>query len=511
MSKLNKAPAINIIEAIHDQNLFRPFFRDLESWWTWEVFLKALFCLPMESTELGIYQVCTGRQIPPERLPREAWVVAGRRSGKSFMAALIGSYFALFRDYRPHLAPGERVHILILAADRMQTRNILNYVKGFLSGNKMFSRLVENEKTESIELKNRVSITVATSSYRSVRGYSAALVVADEVAFWADDTGSNPASETMRALRPALATIPGSLLLGISSPYSQTGPLWQVHKEHYGREESDVLVWQASTRIMNPTISQVLIDQETEADPEAARSEWEAEFRTDLESFLDPMALEAVTRPGRYELPWVRGTFYHAFVDPSGGRVDAAGLGIAHSEQGIVVLDLARKWKAPHDPGQVVGEMAEILKGYGVRQVTGDRYAGAWPEREFLKHGIIYQASQKDRSSLYLELLPMVLSGKVELLENKSLLAELRSLERRTRSGGRDSVDHPPRGKDDLANACAGALTLAAAVMAQPIEYMSVARRISMFDESVGRMKDRPDHSDDLVPMGRINRCKRGF
>jgi hypothetical protein len=34
------------------------------------------------------------------------------------------------------------------------------------------------------------------------------------------------------------------------------------------------------------------------------------------------------------------------------------------------------------------------------------------------------------------------------------------SLERRTSRGGRDSVDHAPGSHDDLANACAGALSL---------------------------------------------------
>ena len=34
--------------------------------------------------------------------------------------------------------------------------------------------------------------------------------------------------------------------------------------------------------------------------------------------------------------------------------------------------------------------------------------------------------------------------------------------EGRTRSGGKDTIDHPPRGHDDAANAACGALLLAA-------------------------------------------------
>jgi hypothetical protein len=48
------------------------------------------------------------------------------------------------------------------------------------------------------------------------------------------------------------------------------------------------------------------------------------------------------------------------------------------------------------------------------------------------------------------------LSAVIELLDHPRLTAQLRSLERRTSRGGRDSIDHPPGGHDDLANAVAG-------------------------------------------------------
>ena len=68
----------------------------------------------------------------------------------------------------------------------------------------------------------------------------------DEVAFWRSETSANPAEETVRALRPSLATLaPHSLLIGASSPYSRQGLLWHQYRKHYGREGCRVLVWQA--------------------------------------------------------------------------------------------------------------------------------------------------------------------------------------------------------------------------------------------------------------------------
>jgi len=453
---------MNIIKAIQDDNLFKPLFRDLSTWASWQVFLKALFALPMSKGELALYRECTGRETPPKTPFREAWVPTGVRSGKSFIAALTAVFLACFRDYRPYLAPGERAEILIIASDRTQAGVIFRYIKGFLAANPMMARLVESEKTESIDLTNRVTLRVATCSYRSIRGFTAAAVICDEVAYWRSDDGANPGVEVLRALRPRLATIPNSLLLAISSPYARSGPLWQAFTDHHGKDDSDILCWKAPTRLMNPTIPQALIDRDMTLDPEAARSEWEAEFRSDLEAYLPLEAIEAAMVQGRYEIPPMEGVNYLAFSDPSGGRRDAATLAIGHLEKEVVILDLARRWRAPHDPGIVAGEMAEILKTYRIFEVVGDRYGGAWPEQEFRKHGITYQAAEKDKSTLYLEFLPLMLSGRVELLDSKPLAAELRALERRTRKGGRDLVDHPPKLHDDLANSVAGVCTVLA-------------------------------------------------
>ena len=48
-----------------------------------------------------------------------------------------------------------------------------------------------------------------------------------------------------------------------------------------------MLVWQAPTRVMNPNINERTIAEAYEDDPAAARSEYGAEFRADLESFID--------------------------------------------------------------------------------------------------------------------------------------------------------------------------------------------------------------------------------
>jgi hypothetical protein len=93
--------------------------------------------------------------------------------------------------------------------------------------------------------------------------------------------------------------------------------------------------------------------------------------------------------------------------------------------------------------------------------VTGDKYAAQWVVEAFSKVDIKYLASERDRSAIYLDCLPLFTSGRVRLIDNPRLVSQFAALERRTFSTGRDRVDHGSSGKDDACNSAAGALVLA--------------------------------------------------
>jgi hypothetical protein len=61
---------------------------------------------------------------------------------------------------------------------------------------------------------------------------------------------------------------------------------------------------------------------------------------------------------------------------------------------------------------------------------------------------------------LYTDLLPHINSCRIQLLDNPRLIAQLTALERRSARGGRDTIDHPPNGHDDIANAVAGLVSI---------------------------------------------------
>jgi len=445
---------MNIIEACYDPQLFRPFFKELSTWRAWLILLKAFYGQPPAPGDLALFRKHTGRTTWPDRPAKELWIICGRRSGKSFTAALLALYEACFKKHR--LAVGEQGHVLICSPTRYQARIIKGYLSGFINENQMLRSMILSETAWEIELDNHIIISVFSSDFRSIRGYTAVAAVVDELAFLAS-AGASPDFETLRAIRPALATSGGPLIC-LSTPYSRAGALYETHKQHYGRD-GEILVWQAASREMNPTLSQKTIEKAMQADPDGARAEWYGEFRNDVSSYATREAVEACVVPGRYELPPVPGVRYYAFVDPSGGSKDSMTLAVAHSEQGKkAVLDLVRERKPPFSPEAVVQEFCATLKTYRIGRVVGDRYGGEWCREPFRKEGIHYNVSSATKSDIYAGFLPLINSGRVELLENQRLINQLLHLERRISRGGKDSVDHGPGGHDDVINAAAGAL-----------------------------------------------------
>jgi hypothetical protein len=290
---------------------------------------------------------------------------------------------------------------MIIAADRKQARTIFRYVTALLKET-ILAELIERETADTIDLTNGITIEILTASFRTVRGYSLVACLADEIAFWrSDESGANPDKEIIGAIRPAMATIPGAMLLCGSSSYARRGVLWDSYRRHYGKD-SPVLVWKAATRTMNPSVPQSYIDEATEADPASAAAEYGAEFRSDVETLISREAVDACTVADRRELPAWKGENYVAFVDPSGGSADSMTLAIAHKSMWseAAVLDAVREMRPPFSPDDVVSEFVALLKTYGIRTVHGDRYAGEWPRERFRAHGVRYEPSTKAKGDL---------------------------------------------------------------------------------------------------------------
>ena len=478
-----------IIEAMDSSELFSPLFKDVNTWKSWRTVLKALYGLELEREERELFIKHTERKIVPDRGFKEMYCIIGARGGKSYISALIACYTALFGDFKEHLAKGERAWIFCIATDKDQARIVLDYIKGILE---LFPEIVEKELMWQVELCNKVTISVKTCNYRAGRGFSTACIILDELAFYRDERSANPAEELLISLLPRL--LPNGLLIGISTPYGKFGYLYEIYKQHYGKDDSDVLVWKAPTVVMNPRHEQSWMDRLLKRDKIKMRAEYEAEFREDVESYLSEDEVDAVITKGiRGSLP-VLGTRYFCFVDMSGGRKDYFALSIGHNEGGRVVIDRIEERK-PQDPAIVVDEFTGILKDYNLSRVTGDRYGGEWPRSAFRKRGISYEISPLDKMDIFLQFSPLVAMHKVQLPDNEVLKNQLLSLERKTRQGGKDAIEHPRGLHDDLANACAGCAVMLArgSTIELTPEYMA-SRLPVMVGESYQRFDPNSEY-----------------
>lgn len=476
-----------IIEAMDSPELFRPLFEDVNSWKSWRIVLKALYGLKFEGDEQELFTEYTGRQTRPDDGFKEMYCICGARGGKSYISALIACYVGLFGDFNKHLARGEKAWIFLIATDKDQARIIFDYIHGILE---LFPEMVERELVGQIELKNHINICVKTCDYRSGRGFSTACVILDELAFYRTETSANPAEELLISLLPRL--LPNGLLIGISTPYGKFGLLYEIYKEHYGVEESDILVWKAPTMVMNPTYQKSLIDRLLKRDKVKMRAEFSAEFREDVETYLSENEIDAVTTKDIKAYLPIAGKQYFAFCDMSGGRKDAFSLSIGHNENGKVIIDRI-ELRNPQDPATICDEFTMILKHYGLSKMIGDRYAGLWPQSAFSKRGVNYEISQLTKNDIYLHFQPIVAMHKVQLLENETLKNQLLCLERKTRQGGCDSIEHPRGLHDDLANSVAGCAVMLAKgstveltpeYMAQRLPYMRGHSYPSLFSET---------------------------
>jgi hypothetical protein len=476
----------DIITAVHDPNLFLPYVAqggDLASWANWLTFLRTLYGLKVSEAEHATLRQCTGRD--PAKLAgdfSECLLLCGRRSGKSKIIALVGAAEAVLSGKEQGLSKGEIPMVAILSPTRFQSRIIFSYLKGVFESTPLLQGEVECElPREGMRLKNGVEIHIITGDPKTCRGFSVIAAIVDEIAMFgfAEESKVRSDTELVRALRPSLAST-GGRLLAVGTPYAARGYAYETFKRAYGNDAAAVLCWNAPSLLMNKVLKESIVNSAIAEDPVAASVEYCVQpglFREDVETFITRAAVEALVIRGRQELGPQGNRAYAAFADLSGGRHDDAALAIAHMEDRVIVLDCLERYKSPHIPAEVVGLMADALRRYGLEKVVGDAYSAEWSRTAFAQHGINYRrattsvwkepsagqnfaggvhAVAKPKSQLYAELLPRLHSGEIELLDSETMIVQLCSLQRRVRSGARDSIDHAPGAHDDLANVVAG-------------------------------------------------------
>jgi hypothetical protein len=304
-------------------------------------------------------------------------------------------------------------------------------------------------------------------------------VLGSEVCHWQTAEHSESSDEeVVGAAEPSLSMAPdGGLMCLWSSVHRKRGYAYRKYKQAFGNADSDDLVWFAPSATMNPKLPISVVDRALAEDGPRARAEYQNIWRDDLSDFVPLDVIEAATDIGVYERAPLPYTTYYAHADCAGGTgTDSFALAISHKEASYVI-DALREYKPRFVPAQVIAELAALLKKYNIVKVFGDRYAIGFHSNEWQSHGIEFVPCENSTSENYLTALPLLLAGRVRLVDNATLRNQFTSLERRPGDGARELVGHPAlaNAHDDLACAVAGAIFAATTVNGYDLSVLMAA------------------------------------
>ena len=150
-------------------------------------------------------------------------------------------------------------------------------------------------------MTNGRTVTCFPCTLRSLRGWSMPTGVMDEVGFWRLEGQADSDVEVQTSIRRGMIAFPSTRLVKISTPYHMKCGIWyEDFKRGFGQDDSDLLVWRASSQLMNPTITTPRLEQERRLDSLRFAREYEAEFADDVNAFLSTAWVEGAIVTGRF-------------------------------------------------------------------------------------------------------------------------------------------------------------------------------------------------------------------
>jgi hypothetical protein len=440
------------------------------SFWTWRTVAKLIDGIPLtELREIDLFEQCTKRRYSNhDRRPvRRLILLAGRRAGKDrFFSGVATWRAALCADWRKHQSAGEGAVCILLGADRKQAKILRGYCEGLLQA-PLLAAEVARSTGEVTEFRNGASLEIATNDARLVRGRSAIAVLGSECAHWrTEEHAASSDEEVVGAAEPSMAMChDGGLLLLGSSVHRKRGYMFRKFRELYGNDAARDICWFAPSAVMNPSLPAGAVDRAMAEDPFKARAEFLNIWREDIAEFLPIDVVEACVDWGVHERAPQPGVIYLAFVDAAGGTgKDSYALAIAHvTPDGVVVIDAVREWKPRFVPRQVIGEIVELLRTYGVTEVRGDNAGAGFHQEDWRSHPVAYLKCEDTTSENYLTALPSFLAKRVRLIDNATSRNQLTTLERRVGASDKETVSHPQHANahDDVAAAICGVISMA--------------------------------------------------
>jgi hypothetical protein len=268
-----------------------------------ETLLRGTYGLRLSAEQLALWQQCTGRERYAGRPFGEVTVIAGARAGKdSRIAAPIASFEAVFGGHGAALSRGERGVIPVVAQDTRAARIAFGFISEIFRRSPLLAALIGDERAMELELTNGLSVACFPSTMASLRGWAIPAAVLDEMAFWRLEGANDSDVEIQASIRRGTLSFAQPRVVKTSTPYMRSGVLHDDFARAFGQDDPDLLVWRASSALMNPSITPARLERERRLDATRFQREYEAEFSDDVAAFLPAAWIAAAVVTGRHEL-----------------------------------------------------------------------------------------------------------------------------------------------------------------------------------------------------------------
>lgn len=435
----------------------------------WEAFIRGLYGLPLNGPMKQTLAAICGFEKPTRAGYSEGLVVAGRRSGKSAVAATLALYEAVARgpEHMARLAYGQKGFFVVLSKTQRQALECFRFARGACEKFPELNELLDEPPLESqsggeLRFKSGATLTVMPASKSSIRGYSVLFALLDEWSW--QQSGAESADQDVEvhaAARYGMVAprgAPQRRLIIISSPAARAGLVYQTYTDHFGEPSGPVLVARGATWTWNPSIDRDKLELERQRDPKIYEREVLAEFVDRVSAWIDGAVIDAAARDrNAAPLPPVPRVQYFGAVDVALKR-DRTILAIGHIEmipddsQLRFVVDGLWSWRptpgVPLDARATVADIADICHSYRVTEIRGDQFCAIPLKQEFLDYGIeLYEmvATSQTKIEAFTRLREAFYAERVSLPADSVALEEFRSLQERVTSGGHIQISAPDR------------------------------------------------------------------
>ncbi|KKL79751.1 hypothetical protein LCGC14_2011660, partial [marine sediment metagenome] len=256
-----------------------------------------------------------------EKERRELILVLGRRSGKSLLSSIVAAYelYRLLRRGDPQAYYGmpssSEIRVLCVANDKDQAEIVFDEMGGHVTRVDYFKGSLANETKTFLKFRTKNDVKVfgkegrstLTATFKSsiakgLRGRGLICFILDELAFFIDD-GKSSAKKVYKALTPSAKQfspkdpddkrIPvgptEARIVSISSPDAKEGFFYRLYLQSLtnNRASSNMLMIQAPTWEVNPTVSQEDYEIEYAKDPREFATEYGAQFSDRVRGWIE--------------------------------------------------------------------------------------------------------------------------------------------------------------------------------------------------------------------------------